>query len=318
LCDFGGSDIKRGEKADGVGSGRRNEQSFFQEDVTEVDGESFSIGDFQGTGVETEAEEEAVTADFGDRGVLPAGDGFADLFFALLGVGGEIFRNDRFDDRLGGRAGEGVAAVGRAVAAGAEEIGVFFGDPESSDGEAAAHALGPRNGIGDEAGGDGVVSVEVAGAAEAGLHFVEEEKEIIFPGEGGESFEECAGHGIDSAFALDGFEKEGDGLIGEGGFDGVEIVGIDVNESGEEGVEALVDFSLGGGGHRADGAAVKRLVEGDDFVTTGGLSETPREFNKPVVGFGAGVGEEDFAGMGHDFLHDEFGEVGLVGDMIEV
>lgn len=161
-----------------------------------------------------------MASDFGDGGVVPAGDSFADLGFAGFDVGGEVFGDDGCDDGFGGGAGEGVAAVGRAVAAGAEEGGVFFGDPESADGEAAAHPFGPGDGIGDEAGGDGVVAVEVAGSAEAALDFVEEEEEVFFLSEGGEALEEFFCHDVDSAFALDGFEEEGDGLFAEGGFDG--------------------------------------------------------------------------------------------------
>ncbi len=107
-------------------------------------------------------------------------------------------------------------------------------------------------------------------------------------------------------------------MIGEGGFDGVEIVRVDVDEAGEEGAEALVDFSLRGGGHGADGSAVEGVIEGDDFVTPAFEAESAGELYEAIVRFCAGVGEEDFAGLLDDFFDDEFGEVCLGDDVVEV
>ena len=195
---------------------------------------------------------------------------------------------------------------------------MLFGDPKRADGEAAAHAFGPGDAIGLEAGGDGVEAVEVAGSAEAALDFVEQEEEVVFLSEGGEAFEEFPGGDIDAAFALDGFDEEGCGLVGEGSFDGVEIIEVDVFKPGEKGIETIVDFGLRGGRHGTDGAAVEGFVEGDDFVSFGGLAKSPGELEESVVGFGAGVGEEDFAGLLHDFLYDEFGKIGLRSDVVEI
>ncbi len=193
-----------------------------------------------------------MAADFGDGGVVPGGDGFADLLFACEGVGGKVFVDDGIDDGEGGGAGEGVSSVGGAVGAGSEERGVFFGDPEGADGEAAAHAFGPGDGVGLEIWGDGLVPVEVAGASEAALDFVEHEEEVVFLREILKAVEEFGCHGVDPSFALDGFEEDGDGLRINGFFDGVEVVGGEVGESFGEGVK-----SLGGGGHGAEGSAVE-------------------------------------------------------------
>jgi len=318
LRDFLGGDVEWGEEADGFGAGGWDEESFGEEFGTEVDGGNFAFGESEGGWLDADAEEEAVAPDLGDGGVVPVGDGFPDLGFAGFDVFGEVFRDDSVDDGFGGGASEGVATVGGAVAAGAEEWGVFLGNPEGADGEAPAHAFGPRDAIGDETGGDGIVAVEVAGSAEAALDFVEEKKEVFFLSESGEAFEKFLGHGIHSAFALDGFEEEGDGFIGEGGLDGFEVVWLDVDEAWEEGIEAFVDLGLRRGGHGPDGAPVKGFVEGHDFVATALETEPPRELDEAVVGLGPGVREEDFAGVLDHFFDDEFGEVGLGLDVVEI
>lgn len=60
---------------------------------------------------------------------------------------------------------------------------------------------------------------------------------------------------------------------------------------------------LTGGGDASESAAVKGLVEGDDFgasLPTNRVgcvvAETTGEFNEAVIGFGTGVCEKGFAG----------------------
>lgn len=72
-----------------------------------------------------------------------------------------------------------------------------------------------------------------------------------------------------------------------------------------------MDFGLRGGGHCSDRSAVEGIVKGDDFVAAGFEAESPGELDESVVGFGTGVGEEDFAGVLDHFFDDEFGEFGL-------
>lgn len=204
------------------------------------------------------------------------------------------------------------------MAAGAEEGGVLLRDPEGTNGEAAAHAFGPRDGIGGQPRSDRFKTIEIAGSAKARLDFIEEEKQVVFAGQPGQAFEKFPGHWIHPTFALDRFDQKGHRFVVEGGFDGLEIVGLEVAETRQEWVEALADLGLSGGGHGADGAAVERLVEGDDFVSSGRLAEASGQLDQSVVGLGSGVGKEDFTGAGEDFFHDELREVGLTGNVVEV
>ena len=109
----------------------------------------------------------------------------------------------------------------------------------------------------------------------------------MFFGECGEAFEEFLGGDIYATFALNGLDKESDRFVGDGGFGGFEVIEVGVNEAGKERAEAVVDFPLCGGGHRADGPAVKALVEGDDFVPSAFVAKSPRELDEAVVGFRA-------------------------------
>ena len=75
------------------------------------------------------------------------------------------------------RAGERRAAEGRAVDPGLEEIGGVLADPHRADGEAAAEALGHADRIGQDAGM--LEGEEPARAADAALHFVEQEQQVV-------------------------------------------------------------------------------------------------------------------------------------------
>ena len=60
------------------------------------------------------------------------------------------------------------------------------------------------------------------------------------------------------------------------------------------------------------------LVEGNDIVAPGGFPESPSEFDETVIRFRSGVGEEDLARMSDDLLHNEFSEVSLLLDVVEI
>jgi|TARA_B100001059_G_scaffold59638_1_gene55078 hypothetical protein len=60
------------------------------------------------------------------------------------------------------------------------------------------------------------------------------------------------------------------------------------------------------------------LVKGNDIVAPGGLAESPREFDEPVNRFRSGVGEEDLTRMSDDLFDNEFSEVSLLLDVVEI
>ena len=107
--------------------------------------------------------------------------------------------------------------------------------------------------------------------------------------ERGEAFEKFPAHRVDTTFSLNGLEEEGDRFVGEGGLDCIEVVWLDVCETAWEGIEAFVDLGLSGRGHGSDCPTVEGFVEGDDIVATGGLPESPREFDETIICFRPGV-----------------------------
>ena len=78
-------------------------------------------------------------------------------------------------------------------------------------------------------------------------------------------------------------------------FEGDDVVIREIAETGQQRIEAFLDLRLAGGGHRAERATVKRLLEGDDFETgfTIGLrtavAEAAGGFDQSVIRLGAGV-----------------------------
>ncbi len=165
-----------------------------------------------------------------------------------------------------------------------------------ADGESAAEGLGHGNAVGPDA---VVLEAEpFAGAADAGLHFVEEEQDFLFVAERAQAGHEFGGGGHDAAFALDGLAQDGDGGGGEGGADGVEVVELGVGEAGHEGLEALLVLGLARGGHGGEGAAMERVLHGDDFVAGRRGAPLAGQLEEALVGLGAGVAEEDLAAEG--------------------
>ena len=88
---------------------------------------------------------------------------------------------DRVDDGAGGGARDGVAAEGRGVVAGLEAGGRVVGDEERADREPVREALRERDGVGPHA--ELLPGEERAGAADAGLHLVEDQQRAVLVGE---------------------------------------------------------------------------------------------------------------------------------------
>ncbi len=108
--------------------------------------------------------------------MVPCGDGADDVCAEGGGGGAEIEAFDFGEDGEGDCAAEGVAAVGGAMGAGAEDVaeGEMVGggdwavaDPDGTEREAAGDALGPADGVRGEVWGDGFPAAPMAGAAEA-------------------------------------------------------------------------------------------------------------------------------------------------------
>lgn len=302
--------IVGGEEADGGFLGDIQEQAFVH-----------GFGDDGGGGDgEFDADHHAQDADLFDDGdvggeLLKAG---FKPFRHIGDVREEAFFFDGFEGGEAGGHGEGVAAEGARVHAGAEAGGDFVFADEAATGDAAGDPFGEGHDIGLDA--EVLVAEPGAEASAAGLDFVEDEDEAMFIGEVTEALEEAIGGDVDAAFALDGFDEEGAGFVVDEVGDGLEVAVGGVLEAGDEGADAFMIFWLGGGGHGAVGASVEAFVEGDDLVFFGWRVEAG-ELDGAFDSLSATVTEEGFAeAAGADRFGEEallFGVPG-VGDVDEM
>ena len=263
---------------------------------------------FLGVGVcyEFDGKHGAAAADFADdvEFVDEGAELFAGDVFDAGGAGVEVPLFHGFDGGKCCGAGDGVAAVGAAEAAGLDLVEEFGAAGDGGEGHTAGDALGG----GDEVGFDAFVvgGEPAAGAAEACLDFVRDEDDALFAGPGDQLRQEAFGGDDEATFALDGFDKDCGDVFGAnllfdhvndlgGGFLATQIaiaVGVahgGAVDLGGEGAEALlVGGGLGGEGHGEVGAAVVGVVEDDDGVAAGGCAG---DFDGVFYGFGAGVEE---------------------------
>src|SRR6267378_1137604 len=112
--------------------------------------------------------------------------------------------------------------------------------------------------------------------------------------------------GVHAAFALDCFEDDGaDGVV-ELGFEIGDIAEFYEFDAGEKGRERVTMFFGESYADAAEGAAVERVLHGEDAVLGGGLIRRVRggagaeagEFQGAVGRLGSAVGEEDAAHAG--------------------
>ena len=81
---------------------------------------------------------------------------------------------------------------------------------------------------------------EGAGAADAGLDFVEDEEGVVLLAEALDGGEVAGGWGHNACFALEGFEDYGGGaVVAEDGLEGGNVAEGDFVGFGEHGAEAL-------------------------------------------------------------------------------
>ena len=197
-------------------------------------------------------------------------------------------------------AADGVAAEGRAVAAGGEHILHLLAEQRRAQRQAAAEALGR----GDDVRRDAVVhvAVELAAAAVADLHLVADEQQVLLGGELGSTFDKFLRQRDDAALALHDLHHDGGALVrGDLRLEIVEVIRLGVGKTLRQRQKVVVEHVLPGRGERCDRAAVEAVFERDDgvvlraFVVGGVLA---RGLDGALVGLCAGVGEEDLLHAG--------------------
>ena len=154
-----------------------------------------------------------------------------------------------------------------------------------ADRDAAAQALGH----GDDVGVGHRSGEPLAGAADAGLHLVEPEQRAVVAGDLAGGGEVVGGRDDHARLALDRFEDDGRGLVGDGLRErGLVAVRHEGDVAGQR-LERRAVRLLRRQRERAHGAAVEGALGGDQVGTAG----APGELEGRLVGLGAGVGEED-------------------------
>lgn len=140
------------------------------------------------------------------------------------------------------------------------------------------------------------VGKQFAGAANAGLDFVDDEGQVLGPAIIGDGLDVGAVKDVDAAFALDAFQHDGAGAVGDGGLKGVDVIRGHVGEARINGHEGFVQGGLAGGGQGGHGAAVEAVGQGDDVGAAGAVTVKaglPRQLDGAFVGFGAAVSEKN-------------------------
>src|SRR5262245_23444068 len=114
----------------------------------------------------------------------------------------EAGRQHHVEHRVAGRHGERVAAEGRAVGARRHALGGLGGGEAGAERKAAAEPFGQRYDVGRDAGL--LVGEQVAGAADAGLHLVEDQEQAVLVADLPQGFQERDRRQAHAAFACIG------------------------------------------------------------------------------------------------------------------
>ncbi|MNZ80623.1 hypothetical protein D3C78_992650 [compost metagenome] len=180
-----------------------------------------------------------------------------------------------------------------------EMLGDLGGGQHRADGEAATQALG----AGEDVRGHAVVLVgeQVAATAHAALHLVEHQQCVVLVAQLAGTFQVGLVRRQHAALALHGLQDHGAGLVGDGRLQGLQVVERHMGDAFHLRPEAVGIFRLAADGHGEQGAAVEAVGRRDDLVLVRAVDVvgiTAGQFERCLVGLGAGVGEEYALGKG--------------------
>ena len=141
-----------------------------------------------------QAEQQAFAAHLGDHAretILDLGEPLLEQQADLADVVEEALFQHHVEGRIAGRHRERIAAEGRAVRARQHALAGILGGEERADRKAAAKRLGERHHVGLDAGA--LVGEQLAGAAHAGLHLVEDQQQAVLVAQRAQAFEKLVG-----------------------------------------------------------------------------------------------------------------------------
>src|SRR5690554_2624315 len=109
-----------------------------------------------------------------------------------------------------------------------------------------------------------------------------------------QTLHKCIGCRTHATFTLNWFDKESSGLRADRGLCTFQIIKLYIFESIQKWGKALVHFLLIGSGNSRHCAAVKRVLERDDFKPFASLRLMigTRSFDRTFNSFGAAIGKE--------------------------
>ncbi len=142
---------------------------------------------------------------------------------------------------------------------------------------------------------------KLARAADTRLDLVEDEKHAVLVADAAQAAQEFVRHGTDAAFALDRFNQDRRGLLGDGTFDLFQIEMLHLIKTFDLGTETFEIFFLAPGSDGRQRAAVEGAFEGNDVEAlraAGHILIAPRHLDRAFHRLGAGVREEHRVGKG--------------------
>ena len=167
-------------------------------------------------------------------------------------MGQEIRLQRETQRRDAHRHAERIAAIGRAMRARRHALGRFGGGETRAERKAAADPLGDRHDVGRDA--QPIISEQLAGAPNAGLDFVEDQKQAVLVAQFAQAAQEFRRQHAHAALALHRLDQDGGGLMRDRRFHQLQIAGGNGIEPVDLGAEAFEIFRIAA---RGDAASVR-------------------------------------------------------------
>ena len=214
---------------------------------------------------------------------------------------------------------QGVAAVGRAVAAGRHAAGGLGRGQAGADREAAAQGLGHRHDVRIAGAVGPLVGKQLARPAQAALDLIVDQQDAVFVAQLAQAAQAADRQRPRPALALHRLDDDRRGRGADGGLQRLVIAVGQVDEARHRRAEALQIAGVAGGVHRRQRPAVERAVETDD-VDPLGLALGPvilaRGLDRALDRLGPRVREE--ADVGEGVVGQQLRQLLLVGDPEDV
>jgi len=214
---------------------------------------------------------------------------------------GHLIHETGFEDdvehSLPRRHGERIAAISAAVRADDHALGRILRREACPHRKAAANAFCRGENVRRNA--VMFIGVELARARDAALNLIEDEHQAVLIADFAQALEEFGRRRPDAAFALNRFNEKPRSMIVDERARGVEIVERRIGETGQQRFEPDAHFVLIGRANRAERAAMKCVVKGDQLLALGvtvGEMITARGLDRALDRFGTRIGEEHCVG----------------------